>query len=306
MFESLFKKLNKNNKDAVKASMNRKPKKQVKKVEDTVVNPMEGSICLLDMGITSISIINKMRERFPNERITFINDLEYGEYEGHDAMDIKSRIKKIVEEISKNKPKLLVILNSVFVEYGEDVFENLDFPVINIIKTIVEYVNTNHEFKSILFIANDGIVEANLYQKALHYNHLYNRKANFLIDLANAKMMKTKESFEAIGRIAEEWSKRDVEIIVTPELNLLLFYTEFNEYFKGVDLIPTDEAVLNQIEEELKKLAESGKQNQVTQKSAYDVYLYMDVEDKYKEEGAFRKLLKEEIEYGFRSYSIKK
>ena len=95
--------------------------------------------------------------------------------------------------------------------------------------------NSKYEYKSIAFIANDGMVEANIYQKAFKYNHLYNVKGNNLIEIANAKLMKTKESFNAVRDCASFLQKRDLEIIVTPEINVLLLYTEFGEYFKDVD-----------------------------------------------------------------------
>lgn len=270
---------------------------------DVVLNPMENAIVFLDMGITSISIINKIKEKFPNETICYMNDLEYGEYEGHEPMDIKSRIKKIVEIISNNKPKLLYVLNSVFVEYGEGVFDNLEFPVINIVKTIVDYVNNKYEYRALAFLANDGIIENNMYQKGFHYSHLYNVKVNNVIECVNNKLIKTKESFNVIRDCAIQLSKRDIEIIVTPEINLLLLYTEFGEYFKDADLIRTDEAIVEVIEAEVSKNPNS---EQVKQKNRIDLYIYSNDSDKYRERDAFRKLLDSSINYQFVDYQIKK
>lgn len=265
------------------------------------INPMENSIVLLDMSITSINIINKIAEKFPDENICYINDFEYGEYEGHDSMDIKSRVKKIVEVIKSNKPKMLFILNSVFIEYAEEVFEDLGFPVYNIVKTVVDYINSKYEYKNIAFLANDGIIESNIYQKSFRYSHLYNIKINNLIDTANKQLMKTKDSFNAVRDIAINLYKKDIDIFVTPEINVLLLYTEFGEYFKDVEIVRTDDAIINVLDSELNKFDNKPVANK---NKSVGAYLYFNTPDMYREPGAFRKLLK--VNYEILNYSIKK
>lgn len=265
------------------------------------INPMKNAVVLLDMGVTSVSIIDKLVNKFPNENICYINDFEYGEYEGHDPSDIKSRIKKILEFIKNNQPKMLYVLNSVFIEYGEEVFDDLGFPVYNIVKTIVDYVNSKYEYKNIAFLANDGMIDANIYQKAFRYSHLYNCKVNELIDVANKKLMKTKESFNAVRDIAIGLAKKEIDIIVTPEINLLLLYTEFGEYFKDVELVRTDEAILETFESELNKFDNNASPDKVKD---VNVFMYFNTPDMYREDDAFRKLVK--ANYAILDYSIKK
>ena len=265
-------------------------------------NPMDASIVLLDMGITNISIVNKLKEKYPNEVFCYINDLEYGEYEGHEASDIRLRIKKIIEFIKNKNPKLLYVLNSVYIEYGEEFFTDLPFPVLNIVNDLIDYVNNNYEYKAIVFLANDGIIEANLYQKSIHYNRLYNIKCNELIDCVNNMMMKTKESFNAVKDVYLNLQKREVEIIVTPEVNLLLLYTEFNEYFKDVEMVRTDNAIIDSITNELEF---SNLLNKNESNDGVDLYLYMNVNNMYNDEKAFRKLLNPSFVIKNEIYSIK-
>ena len=196
---------------------------------------------------------------------------------------------------------MLYVLNSVFIEYGEEVFDDLGFPVYNIVKTIVDYVNTKYEYKNIAFLANDGMIDANIYQKAFRYSHLYNCKVNELIDVANKKLMKTKESFNAVRDIAIGLAKKEIDIIVTPEINLLLLYTEFGEYFKDVELVRTDEAVLATFESELNKFDNNASPDKVKD---VNVFMYFNTPDMYREDDAFRKLVK--ANYAILDYSIKK
>ena len=87
------------------------------KVQTNIVykaNSMDGAIVLLDMNITNISIVNNLKEKLPQETICYINDLEYGEYEGHEPADIRSRIKKIIEFI-KNKIQSFFMSSIVYI-----------------------------------------------------------------------------------------------------------------------------------------------------------------------------------------------
>ena len=276
------------------------------KVQTNIVykaNPMDGAIVLLDMNITNISIVNNLKEKLPQETICYINDLEYGEYEGHEPADIRSRIKKIIEFIKNKNPKLLYVINSVYIEYGEEFFTDLPFPVLNIVTDLVNYVNVNYPNKDLAFLANDGIIEANLYQKSIHYNRLYNARCNALIDCVNNKMMKTKESFNAVKDVYLTLQKKEFSIIVTPEINLLLLYTEFGEYVKDVELVRTDNAVIESISNELEFRRLLNKDNK-DGSTGVDLYLYLNA-NQFQDENAFRKLLDSSIVIKTENYSLK-
>lgn len=194
-------------------------------------------IGILDLGLNNISILNKFASEFEFEDFIYVNDFEVPKYEGLEVSLIEERIKKNVDFLLAKEVKLIVVVSNTIVEYYKQYFDEIPVPVINVVDTIIQYVNDNYEHKNMVFLAQDDIMKANMYQKNFRYNHLYNIVSDRLLEIVKLNRVKTAESFMATKEALKVLSKKDVDIIIPANVNLMLLSTEINEYIRDTDIL---------------------------------------------------------------------
>lgn len=202
-------------------------------------------IGVLDLNIDNICLLNSLRETFKNDDIYYINDMSI---ENVDEMD-KNELNDIIANnlnylLSKNINVLLVVSDSI-IEYCSELFNELKIPVINIIDETVNYVNEFYEYKNVGFLSSNSMIEANIYQKSIRYNHLYSMNGDELIKLIRTHLVKTSESFQETKNVIAAVYKKDLDIIVPSLLNFLMVKTEIHEYLKDVQLINVNQILID-------------------------------------------------------------
>ena len=208
-------------------------------------------IGVLDMNIDSIHLINAIRNRFKNDDIYYINDHFIETYEGLDIDDIKKYVSNNLSYLLTKNIEILVVANDTIIEYCEDLFTDLQIPVINIVSETINYVNKNYEYKNLGFLACSSIIEANIYQKNFRYNHLYNMNGDDLKDLIRTHLVKTTESFQEAKNVIVPVYKKDLDLIIPSLINFLMVNVEINEWLKDVPMLPIDEIICDLIQEHL-------------------------------------------------------
>lgn len=214
------------------------------------------NIVVLDMGINGLSVLNLLKKELSEETIVYLNDLEVDNYEGKEISEIEYKIKVLIERLKKYNPKLLIIVNDTLIEYGRELFEELDVKKVYIVDEIIDYVNENYELKNMAFFAPQGIIESNMYQKNFKYTRLYNLNADNMMNSLNNALMKTSTSFNEMKLALLPVYKKELDVIIPTLPNLLLFQTEVYEYVKAkdIDIIPLDKIIVNKAKKVLNEL----------------------------------------------------
>lgn len=210
-------------------------------------------IGVLDLNIDNLYLLNFLREAFINDDIYYVNDTSI---ENVDEMD-KDELNSIVNNnlkylLDKNINVLLVVSDSI-VEYCSELFNELEIPVFNIIDETVNYVNELYEYKNVGFLSTNSMIEANIYQKNIRYNHLYNMIGDDLIKLIRTHLVKTSESFQETKNVIAPVYKKDLDIIVPTISNFLMVKTEIYEYLKDVELININQILIECVKNQLYK-----------------------------------------------------
>ena len=163
-----------------------------------------------------------------------------------------------IERVKKYNPKLLVIVNDTLIEYGKELFEELDVKKVYIVDEIIDYVNENYDLKNMAFFAPQGIIESNMYQKNFKYSRLYNLNADNMMESLNNALMKTSASFNDMKLALLPIYKKELDVIIPTLPNLLLFQTEIYEYIKSrdVDVVPVDKIIVSKTKKVLKTIKE--------------------------------------------------
>lgn len=194
-------------------------------------------IGIIDMGIHNISILNALGNEFKTENFIYINDLEKNDYEGLAEEEIQKRVQVHTEFLLAKKVKLIVVVSNTIMEYCRDYFEAIAVPVVNIVDSIINQVNSCYEHRNMAFMATDNITKANIYQKNFRYNHLYNIISDTLLVVVEENKMKTSASFNATLEAFKPVFKKDIDVIIPTAFNFLLLNTEISEYMKEIDIL---------------------------------------------------------------------
>lgn len=214
------------------------------------------TIGVLDLNIDNISFLNVLRNKFVNDDIYYINDLTIENIDEMDVEDINKNINNLIIYLMSKQIDILVVVSDNIVEYCEELLNSLSVPVIQIVNETINYVNENYEYKNIGFLSTTSMIKANIYQKNLRYNHLYNMNGDDLKDLIRNHLVKTTESFQEVKTVIAPVFKKDLDIVIPSLVNYLMVTTEINEFLKDVEVIKIDELLCNSIQKQLYKLQE--------------------------------------------------
>lgn len=208
-------------------------------------------IGILDGGLEGINVFESLSKKYPHQQFIYINDLNNYPYEEKTETEIANTVKKNVEELLKYNVSKIIVVNNSIIEYCEDYLKSLNIPVIKITDILINYLNNNYEHKNILLLAKQYIIKANLYQKNLKYNHLYNVFSDELEEVILKKQVRTAKSFEKMQEVLSTVNNREYNILVYVDSYMQNFRIEFNEYNIGNDILDYAEVVSKAVEEEI-------------------------------------------------------
>lgn len=211
------------------------------------------TIGVLDLNIDNLYLLNSLRETFKNDDIYYINDTSVENVDEINKDELNEIIAKNLNYLlSKNIEVLLVVSDSI-VEFCNELFSELQIPVFNIIDETVNFVNEAYEYKNVGFLSTNSMIEANIYQKNIRYNHLYTMNGDELIKVIRTNLVKTSESFQETKNVIAPVYKKDLDIIVPSICNYLMVKTEIHEYLKDVEIINVIELLVNCVKNTLYK-----------------------------------------------------
>lgn len=209
-------------------------------------------IGLLDMGFEGIVLVDKLKERFPNESFIYINDAKHSPYDERSEEEVLECVSNSVAKLQEHNLKCLVVLNDSLSEYTLDYLHSLDVPIINLVDCVVKYVNKNLSKKNILYISRQSFIEANIIQKDISYNKLYVANGNSLIEYAEKHNVKTGESFNIVLSTVKPYLSKDIEWVITTSPSITLYITEFKEYLSECEVIDLESIISLEIEKKIK------------------------------------------------------
>lgn len=209
------------------------------------------NIGVLDLNIDNIYFLNALKDRFKNDNIHYINDMSIDNVDELSADDINKSINNVINYLMSKKIDVLVVVSDSVVEFCEEQLNSLSIPVINIVNESINYVNEQYEYKNFGFLSTTSMIEANIYQKNLKYNHLYSMYGDDLKILIRNQLVKTTESFQEVKNVIASIYKKDVDVIIPSLMNFLTVYTEIFEYIKDIDILPVDKILCDAVEKVL-------------------------------------------------------
>lgn len=204
-------------------------------------------IGVLDGGLEGINIFETLCKNYPHQKFIYINDFTNYPYEDKNQADITTLVKNNIQILLDYNVSKIIIVNNSIIEYCEEYLNTLDIPVIKISDIIINYLNSNYEHKNILFLAKQYIIKANIYQKNIKYNHLYNVASDELDELILNKKVKTAKSFSKTEELLSTVHNREYNILVYIDSYLQNLRIEFEEYTNGNDIIDLCDVIAKEL-----------------------------------------------------------
>lgn len=208
---------------------------------------IKNPIGIIDMNTNNIALLNELNKEFKNESFIYVNDWEYLDYEGLTLEKIRKRVKENFLFLLKKKVKLIIVVSNTIVEYCSDFFDEVSVPVINIVDTITSYINDHYEHKNMVLLASQNIINANIYQKNINYNHLYSIPCNNLDEVLIQYKVKTNTSFVSTKEAFRAVMIKDVDIIIPTHFNLMMLKTEIIEYMNDTMILDINTLFIDKI-----------------------------------------------------------
>lgn len=204
-------------------------------------------IGIIDASVDGLYILNSLTKEFKNENFIYINDIKNFPYEGKDVEIIQKYVKDNVEKLNSFNIKMLIVISDTIVEYCSEYLQTLKIPVINVVQSIIKYTNENYEQKNIVFCAKSYILKANLYQKYINYNHLYNISSDELESIIIDNKFKTSRAFSVSEDTFKSVSKKDCDILVITSPWIELLKIEISEFLEVDEIIKLGDVFSNEI-----------------------------------------------------------
>lgn len=206
-------------------------------------------IGILDEGVQGLCILEKLITNYKNEDFIYINDIKNSPYEEKDKEKVLEYVTENVKKLLECNIKLLIVISDTIIECCEEYFSTLKIPVISIVQSIVDYVNTYYEQKNLILCAKSFILKANLYQKNIKYNRMYNIESEELEKVLINNKCKTSSSFKASENTFKNVNQKGCDLLVITAPWLEMLRIEIFEFLEVDKMIRLDEV----ISEEIKK-----------------------------------------------------
>ncbi len=194
-------------------------------------------IGILDGGLEGICIFSELAKKYPFQQFIYINDLANYPYNGKDTEEIQELIKKHIDILCQYGVKEIICVSPYLLYLANDYFESLDIKIISLTNNLIEYVNNKFEHKNISFLARADVLKANVFQKDLKYNYLYNIPSDELENLIYNKQVKTAKSFETVRNVCKNAMNKQIDAFIYIDSILKVLDIEFKEYINAQEMV---------------------------------------------------------------------
>ncbi|NLD27114.1 MAG: hypothetical protein GX661_07120 [Acholeplasmataceae bacterium] len=211
---------------------------------------VKDAIGIIDLGLEGFSIAKAFAHIFRREHIIYYSDLQHDSYLNITENEVQEIVKTGIQNLLASKIKLLIVASDLIIDLAAPALEGLSIPVVNPVQVLIDYLNVKYEQKNIVLLAKNEILQANLYQKNIKYNRLYNIPSNELEAVINERMIKTSRSFYTIREHFKPILKKEIDVIVTSSPYLINLRTEMAEYVKFEEITDVGMILADKIRKE--------------------------------------------------------
>lgn len=135
-------------------------------------------IGMFDSGVGGLTVLKKVKEKFPNENIIYLGDTESFPYGSKSKENIISLTKKGIEFLlSKNVKAIIIACGTATSQALYIVKDMYKIPIIGIIEPTAKYIASNSSIHNVGIVATSGTIRSNGWANSLLK---YNGKLNII------------------------------------------------------------------------------------------------------------------------------
>lgn len=258
-----------------------------KTVQDIEKEMRQAPIGIFDSGVGGLTVAREIMRQLPEERIVYFGDTARVPYGSKSKDTITRYSRQIIRFLrTKNVKAIVVACNTASAYALETIKEELDIPIIGVVKPGARVAADTTKNGRIGVIGTEGTINSKIYSEVIHQKNpdlqVIGKPCPLFVPLVEEGLLKDPVTDEIASRYLSELKESQIDTLILGCTHYPLIRSTIGRIMgEGVTLVNPAYETARELKELLKRegLASEGAQGQ--QEPMYEFYV-SDAADKFK------------------------
>lgn len=245
---------------------------------------MEQAIGVFDSGVGGLTVVREIMRQLPNENVIYFGDTARVPYGSKSKQTVLKYSKQIVRFLrTKNVKAIVFACNTASALALEDMRDEIDIPVIGVVRPGAKMAATMSKTKSVGIIGTDGTIKSGIYTDYIRRLDpsitVVGKACPLFVPLVEEGLLEDRITDDMVDRYLSELKPYNVDALVLGCTHYPLLMNPIKRYMgEGVTLVNPAYETAKGLKE---ILSEKGMLNDKEHNSTYEFYV-SDGVDKFK------------------------
>lgn len=245
---------------------------------------MEQAIGVFDSGVGGLTVVREIMRQLPNENVIYFGDTARVPYGSKSKQTVLKYSKQIVRFLrTKNVKAIVFACNTASALALEDMRDEIDIPVIGVVRPGAKMAATMSKTKSVGIIGTDGTIKSGIYTDYIRRLDpsitVVGKACPLFVPLVEEGLLEDRITDDMVDRYLSELKPYNVDALVLGCTHYPLLMNPIKRYMgEGVTLVNPAYETAKGLKE---ILSEKGMLNDKKHNSTYEFYV-SDGVDKFK------------------------
>lgn len=245
---------------------------------------MEQAIGVFDSGVGGLTVVREIMRQLPNENVIYFGDTARVPYGSKSKQTVLKYSKQIVRFLrTKNVKAIVFACNTASALALEEMREEIDIPVIGVVRPGAKMAATMSKTKSVGIIGTEGTIKSGIYTEYIRRLDptitVVGKACPLFVPLVEEGLLEDRITDDMVDRYLSELKPYNVDALVLGCTHYPLLMNPIKRYMgEGVTLVNPAYETAKSLKE---ILSEKGMLNDKEHNSVYEFYV-SDGVDKFK------------------------
>lgn len=176
-------------------------------------------IGVFDSGVGGLTVAREIIRQLPNEKIIYFGDTARVPYGSKSKENIIRYSRQIIRFLkSKNVKAIVVACNTASAIALEEIRDEIDIPIIGVVKPGAKVASANTKNKRIGIIATEATINSNIYTDIIHENDnditVFGKACPLFVPLVEEGLLDDPVTDEIARRYLDELKSKDIDTLI--------------------------------------------------------------------------------------------
>ena len=176
-------------------------------------------IGVFDSGVGGLTVAREIIRQLPNEKIVYFGDTARVPYGSKSKENIIRYSRQIIRFLkSKNVKAIVVACNTASAIALEEIRDEIDIPIIGVVKPGAKVAAANTKNKRVGIIATEATINSNIYTNVIHENDrditVFGKACPLFVPLVEEGLLEDSVTDEIARRYLEELKTKDIDTLI--------------------------------------------------------------------------------------------